>query len=114
VQLARRRPAARYPASSTSAASSCWSSTPTRRHKTVTSFQTNKEHDASYGGSQPNILATDADTGFFVFGDITIDPGLRLVLQGMLKLGSAVEISGRFEFSIGPNPCSIESRPRPR
>jgi hypothetical protein len=33
--------------------------------------------DPSYSGTQPNILATDPNTGFFVFGDITIDPGFR-------------------------------------
>ncbi|MBK8118783.1 MAG: hypothetical protein IPK39_05835 [Sulfuritalea sp.] len=76
--------------------------------KTITSFQTNKEHNASYSGTQPNILATDPDTGFFIFGDITINPGIRLVLQGMLKLGSVVEISGRFEFSLSQNPFSID------
>lgn len=78
--------------------------------KTITSFQTNREQNSNYSGSQPDILATDPDTGFFVFGDITIDPGIRLVLQGMLKIGSAVEMSGRFEFSFSPNPFSIDIR----
>jgi hypothetical protein len=78
--------------------------------KTITSFQTNRERSPGYSGTQPNILATDPATGLFVFGDVTINPGLRLVLQGQLKLGTVVEISGRFEFILSTNPFAIEIR----
>jgi hypothetical protein len=45
-----------------------------------------------------------------VLGDIDINPGLRLVLQGMLKLGDVIEITGRFEFILSTNPFAIEIR----
>ena len=60
--------------------------------KTITTFQTNREADPSYAGPQPNILATDPDTGFFVLGEVEIESGLRLVLEGMLKLGDVVDV----------------------
>jgi hypothetical protein len=79
--------------------------------QTIVSFQTNKEANPNPTAEpQPNILATDPDTGLFVLGDIDIDPGLRLVLQGKLKIGDVVEITGRFEFILSTNPFAIEIR----
>jgi hypothetical protein len=76
--------------------------------KTISSFQTNREADPGYSGSQPDILATDPDTGLFVIGDVTIEAGLRLVLAGKLVLGPVLEIEGRFEFAISTDPFFIE------
>jgi hypothetical protein len=76
--------------------------------KTISTFVTNKELDPAYSGSQPNILALDINNKF-VFDDVTLQPGLRLVLQGELKLGAVVEISGRFEFLIGPTALEIRA-----
>ena len=75
--------------------------------QTIRTFQTNLEADPGYTGAQPNILATDPDTGLFVFGDVTIASGLRIVLQGKLILGPVVQIEGRFEFSISPTHLEI-------
>ncbi|MBT8144808.1 MAG: hypothetical protein KJO55_08905, partial [Gammaproteobacteria bacterium] len=77
--------------------------------QTIRSFQTNAEADPGYTGTQGNILATDPDTGLFVIGDVTIENGFRIVLQGKLVLGPVVEIEGRFELSISSTHLEIKA-----
>ena len=78
----------------------------------IESFQTNIEADPGYTGPQANILATDPDTGLFVFGDVTIGAGLLLKLEGKLIIGSLIEVSGTFHLRDRADPSS-RSRPRP-
>ena len=75
---------------------------------TIKTFQTNIEADPGYVGSAPNVLATDPATGLIVIGDVTLDPGLLIKLEGELIIGSIIEISGHFEFSIRPDAVEIK------
>ncbi|MCK4537152.1 MAG: hypothetical protein KAT93_09065, partial [Desulfuromonadales bacterium] len=77
--------------------------------KVIQSLQTNAEANPAYTGSQPNILATDPDTGLFVIGDVTIESGLRLLLAGKLKLGPLVDIEGHFELAIRYDSLEIKA-----
>ena len=63
----------------------------------------------SGGAGRDYILAVDV-AGLFILKDVAINPGLHLVMQGELTIGSAVKISGRFEFLFSTNPVALEIR----
>ena len=80
--------------------------------KTIQSFQTNGEADPAYSGPQPNILATDPETGLIILGDVTISDGLHIILEGELVIGPLIEISGRFEFTLDSSGIDIKAKAR--
>ena len=79
--------------------------------ETINSFQTNME---AGNPGDPNTLATDPNTGFFVIGPVTIGPGFSILLEGMLKIGPLIEMEGRFEFTIDPSGLDIKANARMR
>ena len=74
----------------------------------IESFQTNKEHDPSYSGNAPNILALNPTTGLIEIGNVTIGPDYAFVLEGRLIIGPVLEISGHFEFTFVADPFTVE------
>ena len=75
---------------------------------TVTTFQTKLDTgEVSATSPEAGLLATDPDTGLIVIGPVTIESGLRIVLQGDLVIASVVEIHGRFEFTFRTEPSFL-------
>jgi hypothetical protein len=79
---------------------------------TIKTFQTKLDTgEVSATSPEAGLLATDSDTGFITIGPVTIENGLRIVLQGELVLGDPdnplVEIRGRFEFTFRTEPSFL-------